>query len=98
MVILGAAESGVGSAVLATKLGMNVFVSDSGKINDKYRKELTDRNIAFEENGHTEAKVLAADEVVKSPGIPEKAPLIKALRAKGIPVISEIEFAGRHTT
>jgi UDP-N-acetylmuramoylalanine--D-glutamate ligase len=97
MVILGAAESGVGAAVLAKKLGMNVLVSDSGKINDKYRKELTERGIAFEEGGHTESKVLAADEVVKSPGIPDKAPMVKALRAKGIPVISEIEFAGRHS-
>jgi len=97
MVILGAAESGVGSAVLATKLGYKVFVSDAGKINDKYRKELTENNIEFEEGAHSESRILSADEVVKSPGIPDKAPLIKALRAKGVPVISEIEFAGRHT-
>lgn len=98
MVILGAAESGVGSAVLAAKLGMKVFVSDAGKISEKYRKELTENNIEFEEGIHTESRVLAADEVVKSPGIPDKAPLVKSLRAKGIPVISEIEFAGRHTS
>jgi UDP-N-acetylmuramoylalanine--D-glutamate ligase len=97
MVILGAAESGVGSAVLAAKLGMKVFVSDAGKISEKYRKELTENNIEFEEGVHTESRVLAADEVVKSPGIPDKAPLVKSLRSKGIPVISEIEFAGRHT-
>jgi UDP-N-acetylmuramoylalanine--D-glutamate ligase len=97
MVILGAAESGVGAAVLAKKLGMNVLVSDSGKINDKYRKELTEKGIAFEEGGHSESKVMAADEVVKSPGIPDKAPMVKALRANGVPVISEIELAGRHT-
>ncbi len=97
MVILGAAESGVGSAILAQKLGLEVFVSDAGKIAEKYRKELDARGIAYEEGGHTEAHILDATEVVKSPGIPDKAPLIKALHAAGVPVISEIEFAGRHT-
>lgn len=97
MVILGAGESGVGTAILAVKQGMKVFVSDSGKITDKHRKELVERGIEFEEGKHSDAIVLAADEVVKSPGIPDKAPLVKTIRAKGIPVISEIEFAGRYT-
>jgi len=97
IVILGAAESGVGSAILAQKLGLEVFVSDSGKIADKYKKELTERNIDFEEGIHTEEKIISATEVVKSPGIPEKASIIKVLHSKNIPVISEIEFAGRHT-
>ncbi len=97
MVILGAGESGVGSAILAQKLGMEVFVSDFGKIADKYKTELDERGIAYEEGMHTDAKILDATEVVKSPGIPDKAPVVKALRATGIPVISEIEFAGRHT-
>ncbi|MFN8153936.1 MAG: UDP-N-acetylmuramoyl-L-alanine--D-glutamate ligase [Bacteroidia bacterium] len=98
MVILGAGESGVGSAILAQKLGMEVFVSDFGKIADKYKTELDERGIAYEEGQHTDAKILDATEVVKSPGIPDKAPIVKALRAAGIPVISEIEFAGRHTS
>ena len=97
MVILGAGESGVGSAILAQQLGMEVFVSDFGKISDKYKAELQERGIAFEEGMHTDAKILDATEVVKSPGIPDKAPIVKALRAANIPVISEIEFAGRHT-
>ena len=97
IVILGAAESGVGSAILARKLGLEVFVSDLGKIADKYKKELQDRNIEFEEGQHTESRILAASEVIKSPGIPEKAAIIKALHNINIPVISEIEFAGRYT-
>jgi UDP-N-acetylmuramoylalanine--D-glutamate ligase len=97
IVILGAAESGVGSAILAQQLGLEVFVSDSGKIAEKYRKELVDRNIDFEEGQHTAGKLLDATEVIKSPGIPEKAAIIKTIAAAGIPVISEIEFAGRHT-
>ncbi len=96
--ILGAAESGVGTAILASQLGYDVFVSDSGKIADKYKKELLDRNIAFEEGQHTSSKLLDATELIKSPGIPEKAEIVKAVRVAGIPVISEIEFAGRHTT
>jgi UDP-N-acetylmuramoylalanine--D-glutamate ligase len=97
IVILGAAESGVGSAILAKKLGIEVFVSDAGKIKEEYKKDLSDHGIAFEEGIHTEAKILDATEVIKSPGIPDKSPIIKSLHKKGIPVISEIEFAGRHT-
>ena len=97
MVILGAAESGVGTAILAKKLGLDVFVSDKGVIAEKYRKELSDRGIAFEEGQHTESKILDATEVVKSPGIPDKAAIVKSIHAAGIPILSEIEFAGRHT-
>lgn len=98
IVVLGAAESGVGAAILARHLGMDVFVSDMGRIADKYREELTVRGIAFEEGAHTEGRITEATRVVKSPGIPDKAPIVKALREKGIPVISEIEFAGEHTS
>ena len=97
-VILGAAESGVGAAILARKQGFDVFVSDLGTIKDKYKKELTDRQFDFEEGQHTEDKILNADLVVKSPGIPDKAPMIKKLKEKGVPVISEIEFAGKYTS
>lgn len=98
IVILGAAESGVGAAILAQHLGMDVFVSDMGRIADKYRSELGSLGIAFEEGMHTEERILEAGRVIKSPGIPDKAPVVKALRAKGIPVISEIEFAAEHTS
>lgn len=97
-VILGAAESGVGAAILARKQGFDVFVSDLGTIKDKYKKELTERQFDFEEGRHTEDKILNADLIIKSPGIPDKAPLIKKLKEKGVPVISEIEFAGRYTS
>jgi len=97
-VILGAAESGVGAAILARKQGYDVFVSDFGVIKDKYRGELTERQFDFEEGHHSEDKILNADVVIKSPGIPDKAPLIVKLKEKGIPVISEIEFAGRYTS
>ena len=97
-VILGAAESGVGAAVLARKQGFDVFVSDFGTIKDKYKQELIERNFDFEEGQHTEEKILNADVIIKSPGIPEKAPLIKKLRSLNIPIISEIEFAGRYTS
>lgn len=96
-VILGAAESGVGAAILARKQGFDVFVSDLGFIKDQYRKELTSRQFKFEEGSHTEEKILNADVVIKSPGIPDKAPIIVKLREKGVPVISEIEFAGKYT-
>ena len=96
MVILGAGESGVGAALLASQQGYDVFVSDGGNIREDYRAELTMKNILFEEAGHTEASILNADEVIKSPGIPEKADIIKKIRAKQIPVISEIEFAFRY--
>jgi UDP-N-acetylmuramoylalanine--D-glutamate ligase len=95
--ILGAGESGVGAAYLAQQQGYDVFVSDFGPIADKYKQQLQSWNIRFEENQHTEAEILNAVEVVKSPGIPDKAPMVKKLREKGIPVISEIEFAGRYT-
>lgn len=97
LVILGAGESGAGAAYLAQQQGYDVFVSDFGTIADQYKKQLQDWNIRFEENQHTEAEILNATEVVKSPGIPEKAPIIKKLKEKGVPVISEIEFAGRYT-
>ncbi|MGB4775606.1 MAG: UDP-N-acetylmuramoyl-L-alanine--D-glutamate ligase [Daejeonella sp.] len=97
IVVLGAGESGVGAALLAQKKGFDVFVSDSGAIADKYKHELNELGILFEENQHTEEKVLLAFEVIKSPGIPDKAPIIKKLLEKQIPVISEIEFAGRYT-
>ena len=97
IVILGAAESGVGAALLAQAKGHTVFVSDRGLIQADYKQQLTAAGIAFEESQHSLDKILAADEVVKSPGIPEKAPVIQALREKNIPVISEIELAGRYT-
>jgi UDP-N-acetylmuramoylalanine--D-glutamate ligase len=97
LVILGGGESGVGTAILGQKKGYDVFVSDFGAIKEKYQNVLNHYDIAWEQNGHTEALILNADEVMKSPGIPEKAPVVKALMAKNIPVISEIEFAARYT-
>lgn len=96
-VILGAAESGVGAAILAQKKGHEVFVSDMGRIKEKYKALLNGRHLPWEEGRHTPELILNADEVIKSPGIPENAPLVLQLKAKGIPVISEIEFAARHT-
>ena len=96
-VILGAAESGVGAALLAVKQGHEVFVTDSGKIKPAYKKTLSENNIPFEEAQHTSSLVLNADEIIKSPGIPEKAEMMKTIRAAKIPVISEIEFASRFT-
>ena len=97
IVILGAGESGAGAAVLAKKEGFDVFVSDMSKISDKYKKQLDDHQIEWEEGQHTEAKILNADEIIKSPGIPDTAPMIQKVIAKGIHIISEIEFAGRYT-
>ncbi|MBR2242346.1 MAG: UDP-N-acetylmuramoyl-L-alanine--D-glutamate ligase [Prevotella sp.] len=97
IVVLGAAESGAGAAVLAKKEGFRVFVSDMGSIKDKYKKLLDDHQIEWEEGHHTEEKILDADEVIKSPGIPDEAPMIQKIIAKGIHIISEIEFAGRYT-
>ncbi|HEY8930096.1 MAG TPA: UDP-N-acetylmuramoyl-L-alanine--D-glutamate ligase [Mucilaginibacter sp.] len=97
IVILGAGESGVGAAYLAQQQGFEVFVSDFGAIADNYKQQLVDWKIRFEEKQHTEDEILKAVEVIKSPGIPEKAPIIKKIKEKGIPVISEIEFAGRYT-
>ena len=96
IVILGAGESGAGSAVLAQKHGFDVFVSDNGIIKEQYREILNNHRIRWEEGGHSEKIILSADEVIKSPGIPENAPLVTMIREKGIPVISEIEFAGRY--
>ena len=96
IVILGAGESGAGSAVLALKQGFDVFVSDKGEIKEKYREILNSNNIRWEEGRHTETEILEAAEVIKSPGIHEDAPIILKIREKGIPVISEIEFAGRY--
>jgi len=96
IVILGAGESGTGSAVLALKHGFDVFVSDLGEIKEKYRNVLDGNNVKWEQGIHTEKEILAASEVIKSPGIKEDAPIIARVREKGIPVISEIEFAGRY--
>ncbi|MDO9256425.1 MAG: UDP-N-acetylmuramoyl-L-alanine--D-glutamate ligase [Bacteroidales bacterium] len=95
--ILGAGESGTGAAVLAKKQGFRVWLSDSGKIKEKYRNVLSHFEIAFEEGKHTEEEILDADEVIISPGIPLTAPLVQKIKAKLIPVISEIEFAARYT-
>ncbi|MCQ2176647.1 MAG: UDP-N-acetylmuramoyl-L-alanine--D-glutamate ligase [Bacteroidales bacterium] len=96
MVVLGGAESGVGAAVLAKVQGFDVFLSDNGKIKEEYADTLRKWDIPFEEGGHTKDLVLNADEVVKSPGIPETAPMVMELRAKGTHIISEIEFASRY--
>lgn len=97
IVILGAAESGVGAAVLAQKKGFDVFVSDMGIIKERYKNMLDSYGIIWEEKQHTEELILNADEVIKSPGIPENAPMILKIKEKNIPIISEIEFAGRYT-
>jgi UDP-N-acetylmuramoylalanine--D-glutamate ligase len=97
IVVLGAGESGTGAALLAQKKGFDVFVSDMGTIQPQYCAELDAAGIAYEHGKHTEALILNADEVIKSPGIPEKAPIIKMLHSKGTPIISEIEFGGRYT-
>src|SRR5882724_655461 len=96
MVILGGGESGVGAAILARQQGYDVFLSDGGSLKVVYKQSLQDNGIPFEEGAHTAASILNADEVVKSPGIPEKNELVKQVRAKGIPVISEIELAYRY--
>ena len=95
--ILGAGESGCGAAVLANKLGFDTFVSDFGGISDKYKKMLDEHHIEWEERQHTEEKILNAQEIIKSPGIPNEAPIVQKAREAGIPIISEIEFAGRYT-
>ena len=97
LVVLGGGESGVGAAILAKDKGMDVFLSDFGTIAPKYLATLEKEDIPHEHGQHTMERILAADEVVKSPGIPDTAPVIKALREKNIPIISEIEFAGRYT-
>ncbi len=95
--VLGGGESGVGAAVLAKVKGMDVWLSDMGSIADKYKARLDEYDINWEEGHHSEERILSADEVVKSPGIPDSAPIIQKIKAKSIPVISEIEFAGRYT-
>lgn len=97
LVILGGGESGVGAAILGKDKGWNVFLSDYGTIPERYRQTLDSEGIEWEEGGHTMARILEATEVVKSPGIPPTAPVVKAIVEKGIPVISEIELAGRYT-
>jgi len=96
LVILGGGESGVGAALLAKQQGYDVFLSDGGQLKEKYKNELTQHQIAFEAGSHTEALILNADEVVKSPGIGEQNELVKKIRAKNIPVIGEIELAFRY--
>ena len=97
IIILGGGESGVGAALLAKKKGMEVFLSDKGSINDGYKKQLEDAEIEFEEGSHDEERILSADWVIKSPGIPKKADLIKKIKEKGIRLSSEIEFASEFT-
>jgi UDP-N-acetylmuramoylalanine--D-glutamate ligase len=97
IVVLGAGESGVGAAILAQSKGFNVFVSDKGQITAGYSKILNEYNIPFEEGKHSDERIIKATEVIKSPGIPDTAPLIKKLNSLNIPVISEIEFAGRYS-
>ncbi len=98
IVILGAGESGVGAAVLAKIIGYNVFVSDNGKIKDKYKEVLINHEIEFEEGKHTKSLIFDAMEVIKSPGIPDKAPLIQELKLNNISIIDELEFASRYTS
>lgn len=97
LVVLGGGESGVGAALLGRHLGYEVFLSDKGKLAESYRDELITHRIAFEEGQHSMDRIFAAELVVKSPGIPDTVPMVVALRERGIEVISEIEFAGRHT-
>ncbi|PKP20413.1 MAG: UDP-N-acetylmuramoyl-L-alanine--D-glutamate ligase [Bacteroidetes bacterium HGW-Bacteroidetes-21] len=97
IVILGAGESGTGAAILASVQGHDVFLSDAGSIKDKYKKAFVEYNISFEEGSHDTDRIFGADLIIKSPGIPEKAPIVKDIRQKGIPVISEIEFGYRYT-
>ncbi len=97
LAILGAGESGVGTAILAQQQGYEVFVSDMGTIKPKYKKKLNEHNIRWEEGQHTEAEILSADEVVKSPGIPDTAPMVQALIKQGTPILAELEFAKRYS-
>jgi UDP-N-acetylmuramoylalanine--D-glutamate ligase len=97
IVVLGGGESGTGSAILAKKQGYEVFLSDNGNIKDKYKEMLYNYDIPWEEKKHTERLILDADEIVKSPGISDRNPIIQTIRKNEIRIISEIEFAGRHT-
>lgn len=96
IVVLGGGISGYGSAILAKKKGFDVFLSDAGRIADRYKARLDEWQVPYEEGGHDEERILAASEAIKSPGIPDTAPIVRKLRERGIPVISEIEFAGRY--
>lgn len=96
IVVLGGGISGYGSAILAKKQGFDVLLSDMGRIADRFKTRLGEWQVPWEEGGHTEERILAAAEVIKSPGIPETAPIVQKIRAAGIPVVSEIEFAGRY--
>ncbi len=97
LVVLGAAESGIGAAVLAKKNGYEVFISDYGTIKPQYKKMIEDYGFEYEENNHNQEKILSSDIIIKSPGVPESAPIVKKIREKNIPCISEIEFASRYT-
>ncbi|MFM7310420.1 MAG: Mur ligase family protein, partial [Flavobacteriales bacterium] len=97
LVILGGGESGAGAAILGKKMGYDVFLSDRSELKEQYRTELIAHDIVFESGSHDEARIIEADTVIKSPGISDATPLIQKLMARGIPVISEIEFAGRYT-
>ncbi len=96
IVVLGGGVSGYGSAILAKKMGFEVLLSDKGQLAQKYIALLDEWGVEYEQGGHSEERILSADEVIKSPGIPDSAPLVVALRERGTPVISEIEFAGRY--
>jgi UDP-N-acetylmuramoylalanine--D-glutamate ligase len=97
LIVLGGGESGVGAALLGKKQGFRVFLSDKGQLKEEYRNKLVDNGIDFEEGNHSEERILAADLVVKSPGVPKKAPLLAQLKERHVPIISEIEFASRYT-
>ena len=97
LIVLGGKESGTGAALLGKKLGYDVFLSDKGRIEPGYKAVLQEAGIDFEEGRHTESRILEADVVVKSPGIPDTVPMVVQLRESGTEVISEIEFAGRYT-
>jgi len=97
IIVLGGGESGTGSAILARKQGFDVFLSDNGPIKTKYKEMLYNYDIPWEENKHTERLILETDEVIKSPGIPERSQIIQTIRKKEIRIISEIEFASRFT-
>ena len=97
LVVLGGGESGAGSAILAKKQGFDVFLSDNDNIQTKYKEMLYNYDIPWEENKHTERLILDAEEIIKSPGIPERSAILQTIRKNGLKVISEIEFAGRYT-
>src|ERR1044072_652993 len=97
LVVLGGGESGVGTAILGKKKGYDVFVSDFGQIKNNYKEVLALNKLEWEEGKHTEDLILNADVVMKSPGIPDKSPIVKLLKKKGVPIISEIEFASQLT-